>query len=210
MSVRINLLPEARLIKLKNQQTKRLVTVVCVVITSSVGIILAVLVLLLGARNLQYGQNTQKIEELKTEIASKKSTEQDTAWFNAALSESDRLSNNRILISQLFTRLSEAKPPGITFTSISVDPQYKVTAAVKAPDFNAVSLFINSLKTYNVTFSEIAGFDRVPVFKDVDVETVTRNKESVNADFEVTFVVDEKLVKKFREDSKTSESGGTQ
>ena len=71
MSVRINLLPEARMVKLKNQQTKRLVTVVCLVLCSSVGIILVVLLLLLGARNIQFATNKGNIEKLNQKIAAK-------------------------------------------------------------------------------------------------------------------------------------------
>lgn len=205
MSVRINLLPEARMIKLKNQQTRRLVTVVCLVLCSSVVIILVVLLLLLGARNIQFAANKGNIEELNKKIAAKAGVEQDVAWFNGALVEADSLSNNRILISQLFGQLAKAAPEGIKITSLSVDPTYKVKASVEATDFNNVALFMNALKTYNVEFNPIEGFDRVPVFTDVDVQAVTKRKQTDNANFEVTFKVDEKLVKKFREDSKSGE-----
>lgn len=209
MSVRINLLPEARMVKLKNQQTKRLVTVVCLVLCSSVGIILVVLLLLLGARNIQFATNKSNIEELNQKIAGKANVEQDVAWFNTALTEADRLSNNRILISQLFSQLAKAAPEGISIASLSADPDYKVKATVEAKDFNNVALFINALKTYNVEFNPIPGFERVPVFTNVDVQAVTKRKQTDSANFEVTFKVDEKLVKKFREDSKSSEDKDT-
>ena len=125
MSVRINLLPEARMVKLKNQQTKRLVTVVCLVLCSSVGIILVVLLLLLGARNIQFATNKSNIEELNQKIAGKANVEQDVAWFNTALTEADRLSNNRILISQLFSQLAKAAPEGISIASLSVDQDHQ-------------------------------------------------------------------------------------
>lgn len=205
MSVRINLLPEARMIKLKNQQTKRLVTVVCLVLCSSVGIVLVVLLLLLGARNIQFSTNKANIEDLNKKIAAKANIEQDVSWFNRALIEADALSNNRILISQLFEQLAKTAPSGIKITNLSADPEYKVTASVEATDFNNVALFMNALKTYNVEFNQIAGFDRVPVFTNVDVQAVTKRKQTDNANFEVSFKVDEKLVKKFREDSKANE-----
>jgi Tfp pilus assembly protein PilN len=204
MSVRINLLPEARMIKLKNQQTKRLVTVVCLVLCSSVAIILVVLMLLLGARNIQFATNKNTIDGLNQKIAAKQDVEQDAAWFNGALAEADKLSNNRVLISQLFARLADASPEDIKITNLTVDPDYRVKASVEAKDFNNVALFINALKSYNVDFNPIPGFDRIPVFKDVDVQAVTKRKQTDDANFEVTFTVDEQLVKKFREDSKAS------
>jgi Tfp pilus assembly protein PilN len=206
MSVRINLLPEARMIKLKNQQTKRLVTVICVVLCSSVGIILIVLLLLLGARNVQYASNKAKIEDdLNKKLESKKNIEQDLAWFNGAVLEAYTLSNNRVLISQLFDRLTDAAPDGIKITNLSVDEDYAVKASVEALDYNNVALFMNALRMYNVSFGYIPGFEREPVFHDIDVQSVTKGKEDSGADFEITFVVDEKLVEKFRKDSTADE-----
>lgn len=202
MSVRINLLPEARMIKLKNQQTKRLVTVICVVLCSSVGIILIVLLLLLGARNVQYANNKAKlVDDLDKKLESKKNVEQNLAWFNGAILEAHTLSNNRILISQLFDRLTDAAPDGIKITNLSVDADYVVKASVEALDYNNVSLFMNALSMYNVSFGHIPDFEREPVFHDIDVQSVTKGKEDTGADFEITFMVDQKLVEKFRKDS---------
>lgn len=215
MSVRVNLLPEARLVKLRNQQTKRLVMVICFMIGGAVGVILVVLLLLLGARNIQFATNKSKIDELKVELAKKETIEKDIAWFNAGVNEQDRLLGNRILISQLFDRLSQATPQKVAITDIDVDSTYAVKASVKAETFNDVALFINALKTYNVDFNPIEGFSREPVFTDVNVETVT--KKNAEANFEIKFKVAEKLVKKFRADAAStsqaspspSPSGGT-
>jgi hypothetical protein len=202
MSVRINLLPEARMIKLKNQQTKRLVTVICLVLCSSVGIILIVLLLLLGARNVQFSANKDKIDnELGNELKNKAALEQELAWFNGAVTEAYYLSDRRILISQLFDRLTDSAPEGVVITDLTIDADYKVKASVETTGLNNVALFMNALKTYNVTFGDIPDFDREPVFHEVEVETVSEEGEDSGADFEVTFVVDEKLVKKFRADA---------
>ena len=104
MSLRVNLLPEARILKLKNQQTRRLITVICGLIMTSVGASIIILLLLLGTRTLQYNTNNTTIESLKKDIAAKQATEQDVAWFNESLDASYDVSNNRILISQLFDR----------------------------------------------------------------------------------------------------------
>lgn len=216
MSVRVNLLPEARMVKLKNQQLRRLVTVICLLAVSSVGIILVVLLLLLGARNVQSNLNKTKIDELDTKVAAKKDTEQDLAWFNTALKEQDTLINNRILISQLFDRLQQSTPKDVKIVDVSVDSKYLVKASVKAPGLNEVALFMNALKTYNVEFGSIENLPKKQVFKGVDVNTVTK-KSTASADFEVSFTVDEDLVRIFRTDAtkassspSPSPSGGAQ
>lgn len=220
MSVRINLLPEARLLTLKSKQTRRLVTVISVIACSSVGIILITLLLLLGARNVQYATNTSKIEGLNKDIEAKKGVEQDLAWFNASLTTGAKLNDNRILISKLFDYLTKAVPDGVSIVDISVDKDYLVKADVKARDYSNVALFLKALNTFNVDYGFIDGLDRKQVFTDVDVAAVAKAKQSSGADFEITFKVDQDLVTKFRKDnaakssdttkSSPSPSGGTQ
>lgn len=211
MSIRINLLPEARILKLKNQQVKRLVTVVCLILCSGIGIVLVVLLLLLGARNVQFSQNKKKIDnELASKVRSKEGIEQDLAWFNGALSEAYTLSDKRIIISQLFDRLGDATPPGVAIVNLSADTNYEVKASVQADSLNTVALFMNALRTYNVDFGHIAGFSRTPVFHDVEVSSVTKGKSDNGSNFEVTFKVDEKLVKKFRADATADETKETE
>lgn len=206
MSIRINLLPEARLASIKNKQTRRLVTIVAVTVCSSIGIIVVVLLLLYAARNVQYAANTSKITTLKKQVADKSGEEQDIAWFNAALTEGGKENENRILISQLFDYLAKAVPEGVTLADISVDKEYKVKASVKARDYNNVALFLKALSTYNVDYGRIAGFEAKQVFTDVDVNAVSKGKQSGGADFEITFKVDQDLVKKFRVDNAKGDS----
>ena len=205
MSIRINLLPEARIIKLRNQKTKRLVTVLCLLISTGVMATLFVLLLLLGARTLQKGYNEKSITKKQDEIKSKNSIEKDAAWFNGALAASAAVSDRRILISQLFDRLTEAIPNDVSLTDLSVDADYKVKASVKALDFNTVALFADALKSYNLTNRFIPGLSPKTVFNDVRIDSVTSSKSgqvTTTKTFDVTFVVDKDLVEKFRSDNK--------
>ncbi|MEI7818966.1 MAG: PilN domain-containing protein [bacterium] len=216
MSLHINLLPEARVIKIKNQQTKRLTLVICSLIISGVAGSLIILLLLLGARTLQFNANAKKIADQKVAISSKASVEQEVAWFNSALSASNAVSEKRILISQLFERLTEALPNDVKLSSVGIDPDYKVKASVSAKDFNTVALFGDALRSYNVSGAPnrfINGLDKKPVFTDIVIDSVSNKKgdSKSTADgkvFEVTFMVDKDLVNKFHEDSKTSVKAG--
>ncbi len=211
MSLRVNLLPEARILKLKNQQTRRLITVICGLIMTSVGASIIILLLLLGTRTLQYNTNNTTIESLKKDIAAKQATEQDVAWFNESLDASYDVSNNRILISQLFDRLTDSLPKDVKMTSLSVDPGYQVKAVVTAPDFNTVALFGSALNTYN-TFKErsVQGLDLKQVFTNVKIDSVSSRKNRASGDqkeFNVSFTVDKDLVQKFRNDAKNTGQG---
>lgn len=214
MSVRVNLLPEARLIKLRNQQTKRILTIICSVIVGGIAVALVVLIVLLGARNIQSSANLKTKQGLDDQLAAKKKVEVSALTFNIALSESERLSNNRILISQLFDRLTAALPKNVRLTDITVDPTYKIKASVSAPDYNTVDLFGDALRTYNTGQDpkrNIAGLDRKVVFTEIRIDSVSTNKSVANNNgktFDVTFQVDPALVQKFREDIKTEVKNG--
>jgi|GEM_PF-904424 len=211
MSIRINLLPEARLLKLKYQQTRRLTIIICTLIASSIGATLVILLLLFGARVVQFNGNKDKMAELKKNIDSKSQVETDSAWFNAALVGANTATDKRILISQLFVRLNEALPRDVKLTDFSVDQDYKVKASVKAPDFSTVDLMGDALRSYNVTNRLITGFPAKPVFTDIRIDSVSTgksNQASTTKLFDVTFGVDKELVQKFRTDSKTTTGGG--
>ena len=210
MSLRVNLLPEARILKLKNQQTRRLVTIIAMLVCTSVGASIVILLLLLGTRTLQYRGNSDTILSLKKDIEAKKSVEEDVAWFNGSLDASYSVSNSRILISQLFDQLTQALPKEAKMISLTIDPGYQVKATVSAPDFNTVALFGNALSTYN-TYPEkrITGLDQKAVFTDVKIDSVS-NKKNKNADqkeFSVVFSVDKDLVQKFRNDAAKTGQG---
>ena len=210
MTVRVNLLPEARVLKLKNQQTKRVTILICSVVVFGVAGALVVLLLLLGARSFQITQNDKKITDFHGQIDAKKGVEEEVAQFNLALSESSRLSDNRVLISQLFDRLTDALPKNVKLTDLSVDPTYKVKASVQAPDYNTVDLFGNALRSYNVTNKFVKGLSNKAVFTDIVINSVSTGKSgqaSVGKVFDVTFAVDKDLVKKFHEDSKAADGG---
>lgn len=210
MSLRVNLLPEARILKLKNQQTRRMVTIIAMLVCTSVGASIVILLLLLGTRTLQYRANSDTILEKKKEIEAKKSVEEDVTWFNDSLDASYSVSNGRILISQLFDQLTQALPKEVKMTSLSVDPGYQVKATVSAPDFNTVALFGNALSTYN-TYAEkrITGLDQKAVFTNVKIDSVSnkKNKSSDQKEFSVVFSVDKDLVQKFRNDATKTGQG---
>lgn len=189
-------------------QTKRVVITICSIIGGGLAAALIILLLLLTARNIQKNKNETRISELKNLIDAKKSVEVDTLTFNTALSEADAIKSKRILISQLFDRLTEALPKEVYLTNITVDPTYKVKASVSAPEFNTVDLFGNALLTYNTGEDprrNIDNFPRKTVFTDIKIDAVTTDKTSLKLNsktFDVTFQVDKDLVQKFRNDTK--------
>lgn len=211
MSVRINLLPEARLTKLRNAKTKRLVTLVCTVVGASFVIINIVLVLLLGTRTLISTRNADQMSKLKSDLQSKESLIKDVSQFNTSLANAAQLDQNRIYLSEIFKVTSQSIPKESRLTDVSVDSAYGVKASVKAKDYETVSRFIVALENFNVTYGEVKGMEKKPVFLNIEIESVTK-KLNEDAVFDVTFDVDKELVKKLREQAKTTatDAGGAQ
>lgn len=201
MSVRINLLPEARILKLRNTKTKRLVLVACILISGVFIAAMAILLLLWGTRNLIAAKNANDIKTLKEDLDTKQTVIKDITHFNQALSSVSQLDEGRIYLSKIFDVVSKATPTDSHLTELSVDADYNVKASVKAADFETVSRFITALQNYNVTYGEVAGLAKKPVFLNIAVDTVTKKQDVT---FDITFSVDKELVKKLREQSKTS------
>ncbi len=201
MSVRINLLPEARILKLRNTKTKRLVAVACVLISGVFISAMVILLLLLGTRNLIAAKNTNDITALKAELDTKQDVIKGITRFNQALNNVSQLDENRIYLSKIFDVVSKSIPTDSHLTELSVDTDYNVKASVKAADYETVSRFITALQNYNVTYGEVTGLAKKPVFLNIAVDTVTKKQDVT---FDISFSVDKELVKKLREQAKSS------
>lgn len=200
MSVRINLLPEARLTKLRNEKTKKVTTLICIVVSGLVGAVIVLLLLYLGTQNLIAARNNDKMKQLKSDIESKQTVINEAAQFHKALTESNRLDENRIYLSKIFDVTSKSTPKESRLTDFAVDSDYNVTASVKAKDYETVSRFIVALQNYNVTYGQVDGLEKKPVFHNLAIDTVTK-KQNEDATFDVTYSVDKDLVKKLREEA---------
>ncbi len=208
MSVRINLLPEARLLRIKNEKTRRLVTVICIMIPSTIAVVLVILLMLLGARNLAGRTNDTKIKDIKNDLDSKKNLEQDVVNFNLSLSESAKLAKNRVYLSRIFDTVVKVLPQGVKMTDFSMSEGYKAKATLHAPGYPEVSTFITALQDYNITFGTVKDINRgTAIFKDVRISQVSKKDKNGEANFDIAFTITSELVTKLQQQAAAENTG---
>ncbi len=200
MSVRVNLLPEARIQKLKNQQTKRLVTIIAVLVNGGIILVLIILLLILGARNILYARNQGDIDKFKKDFAVEETNIKEINQFNQDLNEASRLSVERIYISKIFEVLPKILADGSSLKGITVDEKYNISTELNAKSYDSVAQFIVTLQDFNVKKEEVPGFGVRPIFLDIKGDSVTEKDGA--AIYAVKFTLDKDLVKKFREDAR--------
>lgn len=190
MMLQINLLPEARILKLKDMTRKRTITTVTVIVVLVFATIIITLVLLLGYEYSLNQANLARVNTLKKDIANKHDLEQKSATLQENLAAFATLQKNRLYVSEIFRSLGSVIPANVKINSFQISSDYVVTVSGTAPSFAAVSTFSEALQQYNVNFKPQANLERKQLFSDVKITSVSRDSNSTSVAFTMTFKVD--------------------
>lgn len=196
MKIQINLLPEAKLSKLRNKAKRRTYTtftILLAVVLALTGALLFMLrVFLVGT----YATGENKVKQLNTEIAKSKDLEENASTLQANLASFYTLNASRTYASRVITNFFKAVPDNVTISSISIDEKGKVTITGSTTTFADVSKFASSLEQYNLDYLPQPDLDRQAVFKGVTINSVSKEQGKTN--FSITFTADEKVLKNQR------------
>lgn len=198
MQIRINLLPEARLLRIKDRKKKQYYTLLAVIVIVGVLGILAVLLFFYGARLAQKANNQRAITNLKTDVAAKHDLELNAATLQEHLSSNTSLNDKRIYVSEIFNQLVKTLPPDVKLSSIRVDEDYNVTVQGTADSLKTVGQFAKALEDFNVNFANLPNTERKPFFLGVAIDQVTKQSNSDTVNFSIKFKVDKSLIEKFK------------
>jgi len=195
--LQINLLPEARILKLQAAARKRMANTVVILSAIVVGTILATLLLLLGYTFSVQKANEARASSLKKDIATQQDMEQKTATLQENLAAFASLNGSRLHVSEIFQNLSNVIPADVKISSFQISNDYLVTISGTAPSFASVSSFSEALQQYNVNFKPQANLERKPLFTDVIITSVSKQNDSSgsNVNFSMTFKVDPSIFK---------------
>ncbi|TXI86701.1 MAG: hypothetical protein E6Q36_08825 [Chryseobacterium sp.] len=201
MSIRINLLPEARMLRLKNKAKKKTYAT----LAGLVGGITLATIIVFGMLQVfllsTYAVNENRIKALTKEVNVNRDMEQSAATLQGNLASFYTLNANRTYASRIFSNLFKTIPGNITINSFQIDDQDKVTISGTADSFADVSKFAESLKQYNVDFLPQKDLERLPIFKDVTITSVSKDTNSGKVNYSLTFNVDKELIKKQKSES---------
>ena len=196
MNIQVNLLPEAKLNKIRNKSKKRTYTTFAILLAVIV-VIAAVLLVMLRIFLLgtyQVGKN--KIASLKSEIDKSKAMEESAATLQQNLASFYNLNAKRTNASRIISNFFKAVPANVTINSITLNDKGGFTVAGSTATFADVSRFASSLEQYNVDYLPQPDLDRAQVFTGVTINSV--NKNEGRTDFSISFTVNEAVLKNQR------------
>ncbi|MBA3679342.1 PilN domain-containing protein [Candidatus Saccharibacteria bacterium] len=199
MMLQINLLPEARMLKLQAMARKRLATTITVVIGIVTATIIVTLLLLLGYTFSLSKANEARTSTLKKDISSQVDMEQKVATLQENLAAFASLQKSRLYVSEIFRNLGNVIPADVKINSFQISNDYLVTISGTAPNYVAVSTFSRTLQDYNVNFKPQPDLERKPLFTDPIITSVSKSADgtgTAGVTFSMTFKVDPSLFNK--------------
>jgi len=197
MSIQINLLPEARMAKLRNKSKKTRYIAVASVVGGSVAAISIVLIMLQVFLVGTFAQGEDKIKNLNADISKSVTTEQVSATLQANLASFYTLNNSRTYASRIFSNLFKAVPENIVITSVGIDSKDVISISGTTNSFADVSKFAAVLELYNLNYLPQADLERKAVFTDTLIVSVSKSTDG-QVSFSITCKVDQALLKQQR------------
>ena len=193
MNIRVNLLPEAKLSKVRNKAKRRTYTTITILTLAIAAIICVLLVMLRIFLQGTYALGERNMKSLKDEIGKQKDLEENASTLQQNLASFYALNSTRTYASAIINNFFKAVPANVTVASISFDDKGKVTIAGSTDSFADVSRFASSLEQYNVDFLPQPELSREAVFKNVAILSV--NKSEGKTSFSITFDVNKDVLK---------------
>jgi Tfp pilus assembly protein PilN len=196
MNIQVNLLPEARIHKLRNQAKKRTYSTIAGLTGGILLAAIVVFIMLQGFLSATYGANKERINKLNSELETSKPMEEEAATLQANLASFYKLNNNRTYVTRFFTNFFRMVPNFVKIDSVSIAADNKVTITGSTGSFADVSRFANLAEEYNLNYLPQEDLDRVAVFTDAEFTSVSKDTKSGKTTFSMTFKVNQELLKK--------------
>ncbi len=197
MNIQINLLPEARMLKLHNKSKKTRYITIASVMGISVTAVAVVLIMLQVFLVGTYAQGENKIKDLDATIAKSVSTEQSAATLQANLASFYSLNSSRTYASRIFSNLFKAVPENITISSVSIDSKDMISISGTTGSFLDVSKFATILELYNLDYLPQPDLERKAVFTEPAIVSVSKSDDG-KVSFSITCKVNQALLKQQR------------
>ena len=196
MNIQVNLLPEARMHKLRNASKKKTYATIAGLAGGIALAAIIVFLMLQGFLTATYAANNNKINSLNKELESSKPMEQEAATLQNNLASFYQTNKNRTYVTRFFTNFFKMIPDFVKIDSVSIGGDNTITIAGTTNSFADVSRFANLLEQYNLNYLPQPDLDRVAIFTDANFTSVSKDTKTGKTTFSMTFKVDQDLLKK--------------
>lgn len=165
--VHINLLPDARKDKLKDQNNRQLaISAATIAMIASAGA-LVLLVVITQAQALQIRLLSNSISSKQQQISQDIPDAQAIATVQTHLDSLGTLYASQVRVSRFFTVLSSVSNNDVSISSVSLDATNKLTVTGTARSYNSASKLAEAMQVSNVTLGDNASPSNQPDFTNV-------------------------------------------
>jgi Tfp pilus assembly protein PilN len=196
MNIQLNLLPEARLLRIKNQARRRRYAAIAGVTAGTIAATVIVFLLLQGFLFSTYQIGQGKIKELKKSLASTAEIEEKATTLQNNLAKFSEVNATRTNASKIFANLYDATPSNVTINSLSISSAGVVSITGTTGSYADVGTYSKSLQEYNVNYKPIPNIDRGAIFQDVQITSVSKGETENKTNFSIQFKINQELIKK--------------
>ena len=196
MNIQINLLPEARMHKLRNAAKKKTYATIAGLTGGILAAAIVVFIMLQGFLSATYSANNTKINDLNKELATTKPMEEESATLQANLASFYQLNTNRTYVTRFFTNFFKMVPSFVKIDSVAIAADNTVTVTGSTQSFADVSRFANLVEQYNLNYLPQEDLDRVAIFTNANFTSVSKDTKTGKTTFSMTFKVNQDLLKK--------------
>jgi Tfp pilus assembly protein PilN len=196
MNIQINLLPEARMHKLRNAAKKKTYATIAGLTGGILVAAIVVFIMLQGFLSATYSANNTKINDLNKELATTKPMEEESATLQANLASFYQLNTNRTYVTRFFTNFFKMVPSFVKIDSVAIAADNTVTVTGSTQSFADVSRFANLVEQYNLNYLPQEDLDRVAIFTNANFTSVSKDTKTGKTTFSMTFKVNQDLLKK--------------
>lgn len=194
MNIQINLLPEAKLTKLRNKSKKRFYASIATASVASVSVAAFTFVLLYGFLIGTYRAGEEKTKSLKADVAKSSMLEEKATTLQENLASFYQLNANRTTSSLIFVNLFKVVPSNVKISSVGISGESILSLTGTTDDFKSAAVFVKSLEQYNVDYLPQPGLDRKPIFTNIDFSSVSKAEDGQTS-FSITAKVDQSALK---------------
>jgi Tfp pilus assembly protein PilN len=182
--VHINLLPDARKEKLRDQNNRQLAisAATIAVVASVIGLVL--LVIITQAQNLQITLLSNSIASKQKQITTEIPDAQAIATTQRASDSLAGLYKNQVMMSKFFAVLGSVSNNDVSISSVTLDATNKLTVSGAARSYNAAAKLAEAMKASNVTLGDNASPSNQPDFSNVLLNAL--NGEQGKVSFTIT------------------------
>ncbi len=179
MSVLINLLPDTRQVKQRDQRRRQLATGIAVAIWVVCGSILVLLTLYTASQKLIISNLTGQISDKQQQLEGIDGLA-DALTAQQHLVALPGLYAERVFFTKFFNAYGEANPQQVSLTSLTISADNTLAVNGTAPSYAAVAKLARALEAENVTVGKTANKDNQPYFTEVAIQSASRSNNQVS------------------------------